>query len=106
MYIPDTPGFIIGRLRGYDRPGKQETDPRTLAQFLLMFHSGVGQRRMAMRIGDMTCHGQAIYRDAYHVIYRRDPYYVIYDVYTRRQRFYTDIRDVVRTLNRFDDSAA
>ena len=59
-----------------------------------------------MWINDMTGRGRVIYRDAYHVIYQRDSYYVIYDVYTRERRFYTDIRDVVRSLNRFDGSAA
>lgn len=41
-----------------------------------------------------------IYRDAYHVIYRRGPFYVIYDVYTHASRFYSQLRDVVRALNR------
>lgn len=41
-----------------------------------------------------------IYRDAYHIIYRRGSFYVIYDVYTRASRFYADLRDVVRALNR------
>lgn len=40
-----------------------------------------------------------IYRDAYRVIYRRDPFLIVYDLETRRKRFFTDIRDVVRLLN-------
>lgn len=55
-----------------------------------------------MWVNDQGRRGGVIYRDAYHVIYRRDPFFIIYDLYSRSKRFYTDIRDVVRTLNRLD----
>ena len=57
-----------------------------------------------MWFNEVTRRGAVVYRDAYHVVYRRDPYYVIYDLYMRSQRFYTDIRDVVKALNRGDGS--
>ena len=59
-----------------------------------------------MWINDQSRRGGVIYRDAYHVIYRRDPFFIIYDLYSRSKRFYTDIRDVVRTLNRLDGPSA
>jgi hypothetical protein len=58
-----------------------------------------------MWINESSGRGRVIYRDAYHVIYRREPYYVIYDLYTRAARYYTDIRDVVRSLNKQDGAA-
>jgi hypothetical protein len=57
-------------------------------------------------VNDVTRRGAVIYRDSSHIIYRREPFYVIYDLFSRSRRFYTDIRDVVRSLNRNDGPLA
>lgn len=59
-----------------------------------------------MWVNDVTRRGSVIYRDAGHIIYRREPFYVIYDLFSRSRRFYTDIRDVVRSLNQSDGPLA